>query len=82
MPSRDPRTAPTPSAFALSDVPEDLVRKDDRGDEEAKDPADRINLEYIEGRMKRSVARQVIKLIHDNPELAAAVVRGWMRGER
>lgn len=77
---RDRKGPPVPSAYAL-------------GEEEPNDPSRRrrpaaeeefnahLNLDRIEGRMNESVARQVIKMMRDNPELAANVVKGWTRGK-
>jgi hypothetical protein len=40
---------------------------------------DHLNLDRIEAGMENSVARQMLKLLRDNPDLAAQIVKGLAR---
>ena len=67
---------PIPSSFVLGEEP-------DRGSAEAADAGENLNphldLANIEERMQSSVARQMLKMFRENPDLAANVVKGMVR---
>lgn len=74
--------APAPSAYTLSDDPEALLRREEKASQSRREEGaedDLISLEHVEGRMRRSVARQVIALIRAHPDRALAVIRAWIR---
>ncbi len=37
-----------------------------------------LDLDHIEGRVKKSLVRKVRKLVEDFPDQALIVIRGWM----
>lgn len=71
---------PIPSAFALADDPDEIVRREKKRERAATSLRnDHLNLDRIEAGMENSVARQMLKLLRDNPDLAAQIVKGLAR---
>lgn len=65
---------PTPSSFFVKGEDD---AKPDRARTENLNP--HLDLANIEARMESSVARQMLKMFRENPELAANVVKGMVK---
>lgn len=80
---RDRRAPPTPSSYILADDPHEVARREsDPARPRESNPEEinaHLNLDRIEGRMNQSVARQVVKILRENPDVAAGIVRGWTK---
>ena len=40
-----------------------------------------IDLQSVEGQVRESSIKKVIKIIQENPEESTNIIRGWLQGE-
>lgn len=77
------KSPPIPSAFVLADDPEEVLRRERKRERGAQSVANgHLDMDRIEAGMQNSVARQMLKMFRDNPELAAQVAKGLVRGRK
>ncbi|MEO5336367.1 MAG: hypothetical protein H7841_05680 [Magnetospirillum sp. WYHS-4] len=77
----DRKGPPVPSAYVLADDPDEVLRRERKREQAASRLGNRhLDMDRIEAGMENSVARQMLKLLRDNPELAAQMVKGLTRG--
>jgi flagellar biosynthesis/type III secretory pathway M-ring protein FliF/YscJ len=71
---------PIPSAYALADDPDEVLRREKKRERAAGSLRnEHLNLDRIEAEMESSVARQMLRMLRENPELAAQIVKGLAR---